>query len=116
MCGVVAIKPDQPRDLNRPTGRSAPAVRPGRSKLPASGPGGAEDKSRRRLILVKPFGIKIATTRHFGTSTNMSDHARLRTTVAALSLAALLGFPWPAAAGQSGQGLVIDQTGLPLPG
>jgi len=28
MCGVVAIKPDQPRDLNGPTGRSAPAVRP----------------------------------------------------------------------------------------
>ena len=28
MYGVVAIKPDQPRDLNGPTGRSAPAVRP----------------------------------------------------------------------------------------
>src|SRR3954470_8530604 len=46
----------------------------------------------------------------------MLDHARPRSPIVLLLLVAFLIFPGQASAGQPGTGLVVDQTGLPLPG
>ena len=46
----------------------------------------------------------------------MHEHARTRTLLSALIVLCALAAPGLAFAGQTGQGLVIDQTGLPLPG
>src|SRR6516225_8311703 len=47
----------------------------------------------------------------------MPDQVRTRSVVVAvLVVCALAGLARPTAAAQSGRGLVVDQTGLPLPG
>src|SRR3954451_9671251 len=46
----------------------------------------------------------------------MLDHARPRSLIVLLLLVAFLIFPGQASAEQPGTGLVVDQTGLPLPG